>query len=126
MFIVKERYTCPRLRLHSDGSVLLAQSQGNYIAAFSTIRPYKMDKCRRYESHKVEGYPVGFDVSVDGTLLVSGSADSRLVVYDARLARPIRQLHFDGSVVCTDVAWHPLLGSTIASATWGGAIIIWQ
>ena len=75
---------------------------------------------------QVEGYPVGFDVSFDGQLLVSGSTDSRLVFYDTHLAKMVKQLQFEDKVICTDVAWHPLLYSTIASSTWDGAIIIWQ
>ena len=51
----QERYTCTKLKMHPIEKEFLAQTQGNYIAAFSTIRPYKLNKYKRYEGHKVNG-----------------------------------------------------------------------
>lgn len=49
---LQERYTCPSLKVHPSDSSFIAQTNGNYIAAFSTNRPYKM-KDKRYTGHKV-------------------------------------------------------------------------
>ncbi|KAJ8341646.1 hypothetical protein SKAU_G00339370 [Synaphobranchus kaupii] len=54
--IFHERYTCPSLALHPQHDSFVAQTNGNYIALFSAQRPYKMNKRRRFEGHKVEGY----------------------------------------------------------------------
>ncbi|XP_075700345.1 WD repeat-containing protein 25 isoform X2 [Rhinoderma darwinii] len=51
--IFHERYTCPSLALHPKENVFAAQTNGNYIALFSTQRPYKINKKRRFEGHKV-------------------------------------------------------------------------
>lgn len=50
---MQERYTCPCLALHPDGECFVAQTNGNYIAIFSSQRPYHINKRRRYEGHKV-------------------------------------------------------------------------
>lgn len=54
----QERYTCPSLALHPLDDSFVAQTNGNYVAAFSSQRPYRMNKRRRYEGHKVGGNSV--------------------------------------------------------------------
>ena len=49
----QERYTCPSLALHPVEEGFVAQTNGNYMALFSGLRPYRMNKRRRYEGHKV-------------------------------------------------------------------------
>ncbi|PNJ26322.1 WDR25 isoform 10, partial [Pongo abelii] len=51
--IFHERFTCPSLALHPREPVFLAQTNGNYLALFSTVWPYRMSRRRRYEGHKV-------------------------------------------------------------------------
>ena len=51
--ISQERYTCPSLALHPREPVFLAQTNGNYLALFSAVWPYRMSRRRRYEGHKV-------------------------------------------------------------------------
>ena len=76
---------------------------------------------------QVSGYSVGCDVSPDGKFIVSGSSDSRMLVYDYRLARVLRSLPVsDVTDVVLDVAWHPVLFSTVAASTWNGHVIVWQ
>ena len=75
----------------------------------------------------MSGYSVGCDVSPDGRLIVSGSADSRVLFYDYRHARVLGSLPApDASDVMLDVAWHPVLFSTVAASTWNGHVIVWQ
>jgi len=70
---------------------------------------------------------VGCDTSADGQLIVSGSADGCLVCYDYRLARLLHSLPWtDASDVVLDVAWHPVLFSTVAAGTWNGHVVLWQ
>uniref|UniRef100_A0A8B9J5D7 Uncharacterized protein n=1 Tax=Astyanax mexicanus TaxID=7994 RepID=A0A8B9J5D7_ASTMX len=51
--IFHERYTCPSLALHPQEDSFVAQTNGNYIALFSAQRPYRMNKMKRFEGHKV-------------------------------------------------------------------------
>lgn len=53
----QERYTCPSLALHPLDDCFVAQTNGDYVAVFSSQRPYRMNKRRRYEGHKVGGDP---------------------------------------------------------------------
>jgi len=70
---------------------------------------------------------VGFDISPDGKLIASGSSDSRMLVYDYRLARVLRSLSVsDVTDVVLDVAWHPVMFSTVAAGTWNGHVVVWQ
>ena len=52
-FAFQERYTVTRLSLHPSLPQFLAQTQAGYAAVFSTQRPYKMNKNKRFEGHKV-------------------------------------------------------------------------
>jgi len=66
-------------------------------------------------------------MSPDGQLVISGSSDSRMVVYDYRRARMIRSLPVSGiDDIVLDVAWHPILFSTVAAGTWNGHVVVWQ
>ncbi|XP_013386545.1 WD repeat-containing protein 25 [Lingula anatina] len=123
--IYQERYTCTRLKVHPSGSNFVAQTQGNYLALFSTLRPYKLDRSKRFEGHKVEGYPIGCDFTKDGSLLVSGSSSRNIYFYSYITSKLIRSIDI-GADVCIDVACHPVLFSTIAVASFGGVINVWQ
>ncbi|XP_005098633.2 WD repeat-containing protein 25 [Aplysia californica] len=123
--IYQERYSCTRLKVHSSKQQFLAQSQGGYVALFSTSRPYKMDKAKRFDGHKVQGYSVGFDISADGSLVYSGSCEGGVHCYDHRSGRLIRKLGSAVGDVITDVACHPVLPSFVASCTWAGSVSIW-
>ncbi|KAJ7357806.1 WD repeat-containing protein 25 [Desmophyllum pertusum] len=119
-----EAFTCTCLKVHPSGSHFVAQSNGGYIALFSTSKPYKLNKFKRYEGHKVCGYHIGCDFSPDGKIVSSGSADGKLFFYDHYTSRVIRTLEAH-SMPCMDVAYHPTLPSCVASCGWGGQVKVW-
>lgn len=123
--IFHERYTCPSLALHPREPVFLAQTNGNYLALFSAVWPYRMSRRRRYEGHKVEGYAVGCECSPDGDLLVTGSADGRVLLYCFRTASRARTLH-GHTQACLGTTFHPVLPSVLATCSWEGDIKIWH
>ncbi|XP_058147629.1 WD repeat-containing protein 25 [Dasypus novemcinctus] len=123
--IFHERYTCPSLALHPREPVFLAQTNGNYLALFSAVWPYRMSRRRRYEGHKVEGYAVGCECSPDGDLLVTGSADGRALQYSFRTAR--RACSLPGHAqACVGATFHPVLPSVLATCSWEGDAKIWH
>ncbi|XP_064602570.1 WD repeat-containing protein 25-like [Liolophura sinensis] len=122
--IFQERYVCTRLKQHPTEDTFLAQTHGNYIAVFSINRPYKLDKYRRFEGHKMLGYSVGFDVSPDGSLVCSGSGEGRFHFYHYQSGKMIRTID-TGWNICMDVAYHPVLYSAVAGASWTGELGVW-
>ncbi|XP_051478055.1 WD repeat-containing protein 25 [Apus apus] len=123
--IFHERYTCPSLTLHPKESVFVAQTNGNYMALFSAQRPYRINKKKRYEGHKVEGFAVGCEFSPDGTLLVTGSSDGKVFFYNYHTARIIHTLSAHKEA-CVSAVFHPVLPSLLATCNWAGEIKIWQ
>ncbi|KAG8013320.1 WD repeat-containing protein 25 [Nibea albiflora] len=93
------------------------QTNGNYVAVFSSQQPYRMNKRRRYEGHKVEGYAVRCEFSRDGTILASGSSTGSAHFYDYHNARSLHTLHAH-THPCLCVSQHPVLPATAATCDW--------
>ncbi|KAM8737875.1 WD repeat-containing protein 25 isoform 2-T3 [Acanthopagrus schlegelii] len=123
--IFQERYTCPSLALHPLEESFVAQTNGNYMAVFSCQQPYRMNKRRRYEGHKVEGYAVKCEFSMDGSILASGSSTGSAHFYDYQNARTLHALHAH-SQPCLCVSQHPVLPATAATCDWAGEIKVWH
>ncbi|XP_075964293.1 WD repeat-containing protein 25 isoform X1 [Anarhichas minor] len=123
--IYQERYTCPSLALHPLEESFVAQTNGDYMAVFSSQQPYRMNKRRRYEGHKVEGYAVQCEFSLDGTILASGSSTGSAHFYDYHNARILHTLHAH-SQPCLCVSQHPILPATAATCDWAGEIKVWH
>ncbi|XP_072486329.1 WD repeat-containing protein 25 [Notamacropus eugenii] len=123
--IFHERFTCPSLTLHPKESIFVAQTNGNYMALFSALRPYRINKKKRYEGHKVEGYAVACECSPDGAVLVTGSADGNVFFYNYHNSRIICTFPAH-SHACVDTTFHPVLPSVLATCDWSGKIKVWQ
>lgn len=74
---------------------------------------------------QVEGYAVGCECSPDGDLLVTGSADGRVLLYCFRTASRARTLH-GHTQACVGTTFHPVLPSVLATCSWEGDIKIWH
>ncbi|XP_029972911.1 WD repeat-containing protein 25 [Salarias fasciatus] len=123
--IFHERYTCPSLALHPLEDCFVAQTNGDYVALFSTQRPYRMNKRRRFEGHKVEGYAVRCSFSPDGGVLASGSSSGCAHFYDFHTAGALRTLQAH-SRPCLSVSQHALLPAAVATGDWAGEIKVWN
>lgn len=120
-----EAYTCPCVRYHPLENVFVAQSNGNYIAIFSGHPPFKMNKYKRFESHQVSGYRIQCNFSPDGGLLVSGSSEGQVYIYQYRSTKVLKVLEAHAHV-CTDVSYHPSMPSVLASGGWEGNVCIFN
>lgn len=116
-----EPYSCPFLRLHPVQSVFLAQSNANYLTVFSSKKPYKMNKFKRFEGHSLDGYSVGFDVSNDGSIICSANATGSTEFYDYFSTKLIKSIPLTTSSTLS-VEWHPKLPSSVAVSSWDGHI----
>jgi len=133
--VYQEVYTCPSLRVHPDGSHFIAQSTGNYIVVFSSEAPYKLNKHKKFVGHSVEGYRIGVDISPDGSMVASGSADGSIHFYSWCSGKPIKTLSSSttvgreaelGKEACTHVAFHPLHPQMLASCYWNGSVVLFS
>ncbi|XP_021593245.1 WD repeat-containing protein 25 [Manihot esculenta] len=120
-----EAYTCPCVRCHPFDPCFVAQSNGNYIAIFSTNPPFKLDKYKRYESHGVSGFPIKCNFSSDGEKLVSGSSDGSIYFYSYRSSDIIKKIKAYEQA-CIDVAFHPIMPNVIASCGWNGEVSVFE
>jgi len=120
-----EAYSCPSVRMHPKGDIFMAQSNGNYIALFSTTSPYKMNKHRRFEGHHVSGYHIKCNFSPDGNILLSGSAEGAIFFWDfytgriVKVFRPHRR-------ACMEAIFHPVLSSVMATASWDQSVQVFD
>ncbi|XP_025025809.1 WD repeat-containing protein 25 [Python bivittatus] len=123
--IFHERFTCPSLSVHPKEFAFVAQTNGNYMALFSSLPPYRINKKKRFEGHKVEGFAIGCEFSPDGTLLVTGSSDGKVFFYNYRTAQILHTMSAH-SQACVNATYHPVLPSLLATCSWDGVIKIWQ
>ena len=120
-----EAYTCPCVRCHPFDPFFVAQSNGNYIANFSSSPPFKLDKYKRYEKHGVSGFPIKCNFSLNGEKLASGSSDGSIYFYEYRSSNLVRKLKAYEEP-CVDVAFHPIVPNVIASCSWNGDVSVFE
>lgn len=120
-----EAYTCPCVRYHPFDPHFVAQSNGNYIAIFSSSPPYKLNKYKRYENHGVSGFPIKCSFSLDGEKLFSGSSDGSIYFYDYKSSELVRKIKAYEQA-CIDIAVHPILTNVIASCSWNGEVSVFE
>lgn len=105
--VYQERYTIPCLESLSPNTIL-AQTNGDYIAMFHADRPYRLNKRKRFEGHKVSGHPVRCSASPDGALICSGDADGVPHIYSARHVNTVAVVSLPGdNTPATHPDWHP-------------------
>ncbi|KAF7836794.1 WD repeat-containing protein 25 isoform X1 [Senna tora] len=120
-----EAYTCPCVRCHPFESTFVAQSNGNYIAMFSSTPPFRLNKYKRYESHGVSGFPIKCNFNLDGKRLASGSSDGCIYLFDYQSSKVIKKIKaYDQA--CIDVVFHPIIPNAIASCSWDGSISVFE
>ncbi|GJP56789.1 hypothetical protein CLOM_g15837 [Closterium sp. NIES-68] len=123
--IYMEGYTCPSVAVHPSGSHFIAQSNGSYIAIFSCTAPYKLNKYKRFEGgHEVGGFGVSCVFCNEGSVVVSGSADGKVVYYDWKNGSCFGEVVAHEGV-CTVAVAHPALPSVVATCGWDGDVCIW-
>ncbi|GJN12974.1 hypothetical protein PR202_ga31304 [Eleusine coracana subsp. coracana] len=79
----------------------------------------------RFEGHGVWGFPIKCNFSLSGRELVSGSSDGSIYFYDYKSARLLRKIEAFKEA-CTDVMYHPVMPTVIASCSWAGEISVFE
>ena len=122
--IYQEPYTCPCVRAHPTDSTFLVQSNAGYIVLFSSSRPYRLNKYKRFEGHRVRGYPVQFDLSPDGGVVASGDANGRLLFYNyhnGKLLKDVAVSTHNAEDPCVSVGYG---SGSVGCGMWGGAVTV--
>ncbi|CAH9110318.1 unnamed protein product [Cuscuta epithymum] len=123
--VYSEAYTCPSIRCHPSDAYFIAQSNGNYIAIFSTSPPFRLDKYKRYESHSVTGFPIKCNFNLDGTIIVSGSSDGYIYFYNSKSGHLNKKIKaYDEA--CIDAVFHPVMPNVVASCSWNGEVSVFE
>lgn len=122
--VYQEAYTCPCIRSHPSSNHFVAQSNGDYIAIFSSLSPYKMNKYKRFEGHRVSGYGINCNFSPTGRTLVTGSSDGSLCFYDWYSTKLIKRFTSIQINECpsTDVVYHPTIPGLVVCSGWNGQL----
>ncbi|KAL2523637.1 Transducin/WD40 repeat-like superfamily protein [Abeliophyllum distichum] len=123
--VYTEAYTCPAIRCHPSEPYFIAQSNGNYIAIFSSRPPFRLDKYKRYESHGVSGFPIKCNYSSDGEIVVSGSSDGCIYFYNANTSELLRKIKAYEQA-CIDAVFHPVMSNVVATCSWNGEVSVFN
>ncbi|CAM8906299.1 unnamed protein product [Rhodiola kirilowii] len=109
-----EAFTCPSIKSHPSDPNFIVQSNGNYIAIFSSTPPYRLDKYKRYEGHGVAGFPIKCSFSLNGDTIVFGSYDGHIYFYNYHSSQLIKKIKAYEQP-CIDVAFHAIMPVSISS-----------
>lgn len=123
--IYQEPYTCPSLCAHPYEHSFVAQSNANYAVIFSARRPYKLNKYKRFEGHKVMGYRIAVDISPCGSLLCSGDANGQVYFYNYKTSKVLSAFTAYNRSACVACKFNPGLSSCIATCSWDGQVTVW-
>lgn len=123
--VYQEPYTCPSLCSHPYEHSFVAQSNANYAVIFSARRPYKLNKFKRFEGHKVMGYRVAVDISPCGGLLCSGDANGQLFFYNYKTSKVLSAHNAYARSPCVGCKFNPGVSSCIATCSWDGQVTVW-
>lgn len=123
--VYQEPYTCPSLCAHPYENSFVAQSNANYAVIFSARKPYKLNKYKRFEGHKVMGYRIAVDISPCGSLLCSGDANGQLFCYNYNTSQVLSAYIAYNRSPCVGCKFNSGLSSCIATSSWDGQVTIW-
>lgn len=114
-----------QVNTHPSGDYFLAQNLSGSISTYASKMPYKRHKKKVFETHPLEGYPVKFDISPDGSMVISGSASGHMHFYNWKSSREIVKIKAHKSP-CIYVAYHPVIPTAMVTGSWDGEMIVWN
>ena len=118
-------HSMPRVALSFTGKWLAGQSMDNQIKVFNAPAKLRENRKKVFKGHMVAGYACGLGFSPDGSYVISGDADGKLIVWDWKTTKLYEKIKAHDKV-CIDVLWHPHEASKVATAGWDGLIKLWD
>lgn len=122
--IYHERYSCVKIKLDPLRKQFVAQTNGSYIAIFSAKHPYRMNHFKRYEAHKVVGYPIDCTFSPDYGTMASGDLDGKVFFYNANTTNVQSVLNCKVHSPITSLAWNNSSHKLVVGS-WNGQLQFW-
>lgn len=95
--------------------------QRNMIIDFKIIFLYIQCNFKWVFLFQLSGYSVGFDISPDGSLVLSGDSSGQVFCYNFQTGRVIKKIQ-TGLDVVMDASFNPVLSSTTVVCGWNGKI----
>ncbi|CAM0907813.1 unnamed protein product [Alopecurus aequalis] len=127
--VYMEAFTCPCVRYHPYEASFVVQSNGNYIAIFSSRPPSLqtlMSRATRYTgSRRVARPHAARKLPWPARLLSAGSSDGCIYFYDYKSSKLLKKVEAFKEA-CTYVAYHPVIPNVIASCGWTGEISVFE
>jgi len=123
--VYAEAFTCTSLAVHPGDKHFIANTQGDYIAIFSSNPPYKMDRHKRFEGHHVHGHPIRCEIRPDGDIVSTGSDDGSVLLFNWTSTHLVKKWRAHAKA-CVDAVFHPLLPSVMATCDWDGNLSVWE
>lgn len=101
------QHSMPVLEIHPNNKYFCAQSMNNTICTFDMKPKYKRVPAKTFSGQKSVGYSIGFDFSPDGHYVCSGDIRSKIVLWDWRTTKQLKEISLPGKSPISEVKWHP-------------------
>jgi len=120
-----DMHSMPYVAVHPSGKYFCGQSQDNQILCFTAINKYKLKRDKRFIGHLTAGYACEIGFSPDGSFIMSGDAQGRVLFWDWRSGKVFKKLkcHDQVTIGCQ---WNPIETSKVATCSWDGTIKYWD
>lgn len=118
-------HSIPAACLYPNGEHFVGQCLDNKISVYDCKNGFRNNRKKKFTGHSSAGYTCGIDVSPDGQFLVSGDTTGALWFWDWKTCKNYRVLTAHNKVV-SDVKWHPIQSSKVASCSWDNTIKLWD
>ncbi|TIB77578.1 WD40 repeat-like protein [Wallemia mellicola] len=119
-----DMHSMPAVGLHPTKKFLAAQSLDNQILIWAADT-FKQNRRKRFAGHSLSGYACQLGFSPDGRYISSGDGAGNIVFWDWKTSRLLKKIKAHDRCVI-DHAWLPHETSKVITASWDGAIKLWD
>lgn len=112
--------------LHPSGEAFAGQSMDNQIVVYWSGERCGLNRKKRFAGHVVAGFACQIGFSPNGQYIVSGDGEGQVWFWDWKSTKMLKKLKCHEGGPATDVAWHPLQPSWVATCGWDGLVKLWD
>ncbi|UIZ25027.1 hypothetical protein KXD40_006677 [Peronospora effusa] len=119
-------HSMPAVTLHPSGGFFAGQSLNNQIDVYSARDKFKINRKKVFKGHQNAGYACQVGFSPNGQYVMSGDGQGKLVFWDWKTTKMIKNLRAHDRGPTMGAIWHPLEPSKVISCGWDGLIKYWD